>query len=182
MKAYPGQSGTGLVLYDAWAVPGVITDMCCLLKFTVHHPQPTDRPVLGHRPDRVSPGGYLHPGWGCTRAITRPCTARALCSIGGEACGVTLTVRSRSHYLGLLSHHLHRATIYSGEFRRENLWSDCHVASSRAPWPHCTLLVQACAPVAHCIARQARAALSMRTLATLHLPEHRGRIARCSCR
>ena len=34
MKAYPGQSGTGLVLYDAWAVPGVITDMCCLLKFT----------------------------------------------------------------------------------------------------------------------------------------------------
>ena len=38
MKAYPGQSGTGLVLYDAWAVPGVITDMCCLLKFTVHYP------------------------------------------------------------------------------------------------------------------------------------------------
>ena len=105
-------------------------------------PRDRRRPVLGHRPDRVSPGGYLHPGWGCTRAITRPCTARALCSIGGEACGVTLTVRSRSHYLGLLSHHLHRATIYSGEFRRENLWSDCHVASSRAPWPHCTLLVQ----------------------------------------
>ena len=41
MKAYPGQSGTGLVLYDAWAVPGVITDMCCLLKFTGHHPTPT---------------------------------------------------------------------------------------------------------------------------------------------
>ena len=43
MKAYPGQSGTGLVLYDAWAVPGVITDMCCLLKFTDHHPQPGPR-------------------------------------------------------------------------------------------------------------------------------------------
>ena len=42
MKAYPGQSGTGLVLYDAWAVPGVITDMCCLLKFTDHYPQPPD--------------------------------------------------------------------------------------------------------------------------------------------
>ena len=42
MKAYPGQSGTGLVLYDAWAVPGVITDMCCLLKFTGHYPQPPD--------------------------------------------------------------------------------------------------------------------------------------------
>ena len=42
MKAYPGQSGTGLVLYDAWAVPGVITDMCCLLKFTGHYPKPTD--------------------------------------------------------------------------------------------------------------------------------------------
>ena len=39
MKAYPGQSGTGLVLYDAWAVPGVITDMCCLLKFTGHYPK-----------------------------------------------------------------------------------------------------------------------------------------------
>ena len=38
MKACPGQSGTGLVLYDAWAVPGVITDMCCLLKFTDHYP------------------------------------------------------------------------------------------------------------------------------------------------
>ena len=43
MKAYPGQSGTGLVLYDAWAVPVVITDMCCLLKFTGHYPKPTDR-------------------------------------------------------------------------------------------------------------------------------------------
>ena len=32
MKAYADQSGTGLVLYDAWAVPGVINDMCCLLK------------------------------------------------------------------------------------------------------------------------------------------------------
>ena len=42
MKAYPGQSGTGLVLYDAWAVPGVITDMCCLLKFTVHYRQPKE--------------------------------------------------------------------------------------------------------------------------------------------
>ena len=42
MKACPGQSGTGLVLYDAWAVPGVITDMCCLLKFTDHYPQPPD--------------------------------------------------------------------------------------------------------------------------------------------
>ena len=42
MKAYPGQSGTGLVLYDAWAVPGVITDMCCLLKFTDHYPQPPE--------------------------------------------------------------------------------------------------------------------------------------------
>ena len=42
MKAFPGQSGTGLVLYDAWAVPGVITDMCCLLKFTDHYPQPPD--------------------------------------------------------------------------------------------------------------------------------------------
>ena len=40
MKACPGQSGTGLVLYDALAVPGVITDMCCLLKFTDHYPQP----------------------------------------------------------------------------------------------------------------------------------------------
>ena len=45
MKAYSGPQGQGkagagtvLVLYDAWAVPGVITGMCCLLKFTVHYP------------------------------------------------------------------------------------------------------------------------------------------------
>ena len=52
MKACPGQSGTGLVLYDAWAVPGVITDMCCLLKFTVHQthqsPPATYRPLLAN--------------------------------------------------------------------------------------------------------------------------------------
>ena len=42
MKAYPGQSGTGLVLYDAWAVPGVITDMCCLLKHFINTSKPTE--------------------------------------------------------------------------------------------------------------------------------------------
>ena len=47
MKAYPGQSGTGLVLYDAWAVPGVITGMCCLLKFTGHYPPPNLLTFLG---------------------------------------------------------------------------------------------------------------------------------------
>ena len=56
MKAYPGQSGTGLVLYDAWAVPGVITDMCCLLKFTDHYPQPPDL----FRSTRYRKGGAVY--------------------------------------------------------------------------------------------------------------------------
>ena len=62
MKACPGQSGTGLVLYDAWAVPGVITDMCCLLKFTDHYPQPPE-PLLGQpgnaTPTRHTPQKYV---------------------------------------------------------------------------------------------------------------------------
>ena len=60
MKAYPGQSGTGLVLYDAWAVPGVITDMCCLLKFTDHYPQPPDLflPTRARYTQRAVPGPW----------------------------------------------------------------------------------------------------------------------------
>ena len=64
MKACPGQSGTGLVLYDAWAVPGVITDMCCLLKFTDHYPQPPEsfHPAILHDP-------------GCGRRLARAAEA-----------------------------------------------------------------------------------------------------------
>ena len=59
MKAYPGQSGPGLVLYDAWAVPGVITDMCCLLKFTDHYPNLLNllgQPCKIHKTRGAAPG------------------------------------------------------------------------------------------------------------------------------
>ena len=60
MKAYPGQSGTGLVLYDAWAVPGVITDMCCLLKFadsssTIRHQCKNERDLDSQKVSFLTP-------------------------------------------------------------------------------------------------------------------------------
>ena len=66
MKAYPGQSGTGLVLYDAWAVPGVITDMCCLLKHFINTSKPTELPPNPVQQNAAVSAYTAHdhrPGW-----------------------------------------------------------------------------------------------------------------------